>query len=460
MFKFINDKSFLKTMFALAIPITIQSFITSSLNLVDNVMVGKLGESAIASVGLANQYIFIFTLCIIGINAGASIFMSQFWGKKDIKSIKTFLGIDMTLGLVASLLFALGAFVFPEEIMSILSKDTEVIQLGSSYLRIVAISCVCTNFTQAYSSAVRSTEQPKLPMYASLIGVLTNAFLNWVFIFGNLGAPEMGIQGAAVATTIARLVEMLFILIAVYAQKNIVASKISELMNFNIGLIKTYFKTSWSVILNELIWSVGLATYSIAYARIGTNAVATMQIATTLNNMFMVLLIGVASAAAIMIGNKIGANEEDVAREYSKKISVLSVIIGFSLGIILWILAPLVLKPFNVTAETYSDTIKVLRVIAIFFSLRAFNMVMIVGVFRGGGDTKYAMALQGCTIWLYSVPMSFIGAVILEWPIYSVFFLICTEEFIKAIFQVYRFKSGKWLKNVIEDIEFSANLSI
>lgn len=457
--KIFKDKVFLSTMFALALPITIQSFITSSLNLVDNVMVGRLGEGAIASVGLANQYMFIFTLCILGINAGASIFMSQFWGKKELKNIKTFLGIDITIGLIASLLFGLIAAIFPTQIMSILSKDQEVISLGAGYLRIVAVSCLFTNFTQAYSSVLRSTEQPKVPMYASLIGVLSNAFLNWVFIFGNLGSPAMGVKGAALATTIARLIEMVFILSVVYLSKNKVAAKLSEMFNFNIELIKVYFKTSWSVIVNELIWSIGMAAYSIAYARISTNAVAAMQIVTTINSMFMVLLIGLATSASIMIGNKIGADEEVVAKEYANNIAILSVIIGLVLGVLIWVTAPLVLIPFNITSETYSDTIIVLRILAVFFALRAFNMVMIVGVFRGGGDTTFAMLLQGATVWLYSVPIAFIGATALGLTVYGVFFLICTEDFIKTFFQLRRLKSGKWLRNVIGDIDISSTIS-
>ena len=447
--KTLQDKKFLKTIFTLALPIIVQSFITTSLNLIDNVMVGRLGETAIASVGLANQYIFIFSLCIFGISSGAGIFMSQFWGKKDIKNIKTFLGIDLTIGLVASALFAAAAAFCPRVIMGIFSSDIEVINSGVTYLRIVAISCLFVNFTQGYSAALRSTGQVKLPMYGSLLGVLSNAFLNWVFIFGKLGAPELGINGAALATTIARFIEMSFILLTVYLRKNIVASKIKEMMNFGMGTIKTFFVTSWSVILNELIWSIGLSTYAIAYSKIGTAAVAAMQIANTLNNMFLVFLSGMAAAASIIIGNNIGAGDEDRALDYSHKIAKLSILAGLVLGIIVWISAPFIVKPFSVAPETAATVIKVLRVMAVFFVLRSYNMVMIVGVFRGGGDTTYAMALQGCTIWFYSVPLSFIGAMVFKFPVEVVFFLISTEDIIKAIFQSRRLKTGKWLKNVV-----------
>lgn len=450
--KVLQDKRFLKTIFTLALPIIIQSFITTSLNLIDNVMVGRLGETAIASVGLANQYIFIFSLCIFGINSGAGIFMSQFWGKKDLNKIKTFLGIDLSIGFIASSLFAIGAAFFPHIVMRIFSSDIDVINAGVSYLRIVAISCLFVNFTQGYSSALRSIGEVKLPMYGSLIGVLSNAFLNWIFIFGKFGMPALGINGAALATTIARFIEMNFILLTVYLRKNIVAAKVKEMMNFNLDTIKTYFITSWSVILNELIWSIGLSTYAVAYAKIGTTAVAAMQIANTLNNMFLVFLSGMASAASIIIGNNIGSGNEERALDYSNKIAKLSLLTGFILGIIVWITAPIVVKPFSVTAETAQNVINVLRIMGVFFTLRSYNMVMIVGVFRGGGDTTYAMALQGCTIWFYSVPLSFIGAIFLKLPVESVFLLISTEEIIKAIFQSRRLKTGKWLKNVVEGV--------
>ncbi|MGL5646253.1 MAG: MATE family efflux transporter, partial [Clostridium sp.] len=219
-----KDKMFIRTMITLAIPITLQCFVTSSLNLVDNLMIGNLGESAIAAVGLANQYFFIFMLALTGINAGASIFMAQYWGKREEKEIKKVLGLDITVGFVASTIFLLGALFLAEIIMGILSTDPVVIELGAKYLRVVSISYIFTNITMAYSSALRSTEQPKVPMRASVIGVLVNAFLNCVFIFGNLGMPEMGVMGAALATSIARGVEMLYIVLVVYVKKNIVAS--------------------------------------------------------------------------------------------------------------------------------------------------------------------------------------------------------------------------------------------
>lgn len=452
----LKDKAFIKTMLTLALPITFQNFITSSLNLVDNLMVGRLGEEAIAAVGLANQYFFIFMLCISGINAGASVFMSQYWGRKDTVNIKKVLGLDITIGFLASLIFGGAAFIAAEPIMKVLSRDIQVIELGVQYLRIIAISFIFTNFTQAFSSALRSSEQPKVPMYASLIGVLSNAFLNWIFIFGNLGAKPMGVAGAALATTIARTIEMIYIIIMVYGKSNIISSKIKELFAFDMDFVKIYFSTSTAVIANELLWSLGMTAYSIAYAQIGTSAVATMQIATTLNNMFMVLCIGLASAAAIMVGNKIGANEEEVAVDYSHKIGKVAPMLGLIIGILLWILAPQIVKPFNVEVGTFNDTVMVLRIMALICPIRSYNVVMIVGIFRGGGDTLYSTLVQLGTVWFYAVPMAFLSSTIFKVPIAFVYLLICTEEFIKICFERSRLKSGKWIKNVIAENELAA----
>lgn len=451
-----KDKKFLNSLWILAVPIVIQNFIMSSLNLVDNLMIGSLGEEAIAAVGLANQYFFVFMLSIAGITAGASIFMAQYWGKKEVAKIKSVLGLGLGVGMISSIIFAAGAFFMPRQIMSILSKDAIVIELGIQYLKVAAISYLITNITMSYSAALRSTEQPKIPMYASIIGVLCNAFLNWIFIFGNLGFEAMGVMGAALATTIARVVEMFYILAMVYFKKNNIAANFKELFNFDKEFMKLYFKTSWSVIANELIWSLGMMAYSISYARIGTNAVASMQIATTLSNLFMVISIGIAVASCVMIGNKIGAGEEELARDYAGKIGLLSPLIGATIGIMLWVFAPLIVKPFNVGAETAQMTINVLRLIAIFTPIRTFNVVMIIGVLRGGGDTTFSMFVQAGTVWLYSVPAAFIGATVIGLPLIAVYTLICLEEFIKLFFSLYRLRSGKWLKNIIsEDFQSS-----
>ncbi|WP_040214419.1 MATE family efflux transporter [Clostridium polynesiense] len=454
--KLFGDKKFFLTIFTLVIPITLQNLISSSLNMIDNMMIGRLGESEIAAVGLVNQYFFIFMLVLSGINAGTGIFMSQFWGRKDKGSIKKVLGLGLVLGTITSLIFTTVALLAPQLIMRIFTQEVQVINLGVQYLRIIAVTFMLTNITQAYSTALRCTGIAKPPMVASLIGVLVNASLNWVFIFGMMGAPAMGVAGAALATSIARLIETAFVVGYTYLYKTTAAAKLKEMLSFNMEFVKMYFRTSSSVIINEIVWALGITTYSVIYARIGISAVASMQIATTINNMFMVMGIGLATAASIMVGNKIGAGEEEEAISYATKLGILAPIVGILAGASLWICAPFVMKAFNVNADTYSATISVLKIMSAFAPLRFFNVLMIVGVFRGGGDTTYSMLVQLGTVWCFSVPVGFISAVYLKFNLPQVFFIICLEELVKVVFEAKRLRSKKWIRNVVEDLDLAA----
>ncbi|MDR7871145.1 MAG: MATE family efflux transporter [Tissierellaceae bacterium] len=451
--KVFKDKEFFLTILTLVIPITLQSLISSSLNMVDNLMIGKLGEGSIAAVGLVNQYFFIFMLCLSGINAGAGIFMSQFWGKKDVKNIRKILGLDLVLSVVVSIIFSTFAFLAPETIIKIFTKDPMVVALGKEYIMIIAITFLITSITQAYSTALRCIGIAKLPMFGSLAGVITNALLNWVLIFGHFGFPAMGVAGAAIATSIARIVEMVYILFAAYKSNDVIPCKMKEIMGFNSDFVRVYFKTSSSVIINEIVWSLGLSTYSVIYAKIGISEVASMQIANTINNMFMVLCIGLATAASIMIGNKIGEGKEDLATDYAMKLGILAPIVGLISGFGLWLAAPSIVGIFNINANTAKMTIDVLQIMSLFAPLRFFNVLMIVGVFRGGGDTTYSMLVQLGTIWLFAIPAGFIAAVYFKMSLQEVFFILTLEEVVKFGFEIRRLRSHKWLKDVSSNMD-------
>lgn len=448
-----RDKKFLMTILTLILPIALQNLISSSLNMVDNVMIGKLGESAIAAVGLVNQYFFIFMLCLSGINAGAGIFISQFWGRKDTRNIRRMLGLGIILSLTTAVLFSAFGFLSPDSIIKIFTDDPEVITLGSSYIKVISITFLITAISMSYSTALRCMGIAKPPMYASLIGIIANAFLNWILIFGNLGFTARGVVGAAIATSIARVLEMSYILFVSYRFNEVIRCKVKDLFTFNKGFISTYFKTSISVIINELVWALGITTYAIIYAKIGIKEVASMQIANTVNNMFMVFGIGLASAAAIIVGNKIGEGKADEALDYAKRLGVLAPLIGVVSGLALYIGAPQIVNIFNIENDTAKMTIEVLKIMAVFAPLRFFNVLMIVGVFRGGGDTTYSMFVQLGTVWIYSIPAGFIAAVYFKLSLPLVFFVIASEELLKVVFELKRFRSGKWIKNITLSIE-------
>lgn len=445
------DKKFIKTLMLLAIPIILQSLVTASLNLLDNLMIGSLGENEIAAVGISNQFYMLYYYTIMGITLGAGIFMSQFWGKKDVTSIHKFLGISLVVGMISTIFFAILAFFFPEMIMKIFIDENIVIEQGVAYLKMVALSYIFTTISLAYAAALRSIGQTKIPMYGSLVGLVFNGILNYIFIFGKFGAPVMGVAGAALGTTVSRFIELAFILFIIYKNKNVVAGKISQLLDFNFDLVKRYFITATPVVFNDVMWIAGITAYFIAYSKLGINATATMQIANTINNVFNIFGIGIASASAILIGNKIGAGKEEDAKEDAIKISVFGVLIGIIIGIFFFFLSPFIAMLFKITPETYENLIFVLKVMAIILPLRFFGITQIIGVLRGGGDVMYAIITELVAVWLIGVPLSFIGAVYFNLPITIVYILVCLEEPFKAIATYPRLRSGKWIKNLVKN---------
>ncbi len=445
--KFKMDKAFIKILLMLVIPITLQNLISNSLNMIDNLMIGELGENAIAAVGLVNQYFFIFMLTLSGVNAGTSIFISQYWGTNDKNSIYKVIGIGLITSIITSIIFTIFGLLIPEKIIGFFTDNQTVISLGVEYLKVISLTFILTGIGLNFSTALRCVNEANPPMFASLIGVFVNAFLNWVLIFGNLGAPVLGVKGAAIATAIARLVEFLIIMFYMKKLSKNLSLDWSKIFNINRLLVSTFFKTSTAVIVNEILWAIGNTLYSYIYAKVGIKAVASMQIATTVNNLFMVLSLGLANAAAIIVGNQIGADKEDKAIEYAMKLGALAPIVGIFIGGLLWLASPNIVGIFNIDSDTALTTINVIKIMAIFAPLRFFNLLMIVGVFRGGGDTLYSMLVQLGTVFCYAIPFGYVAAK-LNWSLEYVFLIIISEELIKILFEFSRLRSRKWIKKV------------
>ena len=314
------DREFFINMLKLAFPIMLQNLIGSSLNMVDTIMIGKLGEVEIAAVGIANQYFFFFNMILIGLSAGCSVFIAQYWGKKDFTNIKRVLGLGLVSVLFVSVIFMAVGFINPEKIISIFNKESEVISLGGKYLFIVLFSYVFTAITFLYGFSLRSTGNVFVPLIVNIMALLCNVFFNYILIFGKLGAPALGIEGAAIATLISRAVETILLLLFVYKEKGVLAASLRELTDLSIGFFKKSYKIIMPVLLNDVFWAMASLIYSVVYGRMGTGATAAVQICNTVSNMFMVVTFGIASASSIMIGNSIGEGREDQAIDYAKNL--------------------------------------------------------------------------------------------------------------------------------------------
>lgn len=449
---FKEDKKFYKRLFLITLPIVIQNLIASSLNMLDTMMIGQVGEVELASVGIANQYYFLFNLIIMGISAGCGVFIAQLWGKKDEKNIKRTLGVGLIGGVLATLVFGLIGLLIPEKIMAIFNIDPNVIEIGSEYLVIVVMSYLFTSITFNYAAALRSVGNTVLPMWASFIGLLTNGFLNYVLIFGKFGAPVLGVKGAALATVTARIFECTIILIGVYSKNNVLRAKLSEFVGISKDVFKGLYKVTLPIILNEACWGLGNVTYAAIYGRIGTGASASIQICTTIMNLFMIITFGLANASVVIIGNEIGANREEEGKIYAKRISKLAIIVSIILAGILALSSSSILSMFNVSENVKRDSLYILYIYSAILIIRVYNAVMIVGVLRGGGDATYGSLVQGITLWCIGIPLAFIGAFVIKLPVYLVVLMTFAEEAIKVVIMLKRFKSGKWIHNMVKDI--------
>lgn len=446
------DKKFNKSLLIIALPITFQNLIGSSLNMIDTLMIGKVGENEIAAVGLANQVFLVILMAMVGISSGTSIFISQFWGKKDVVNIRKMLGVALIGSMGTTLIATIVVLMYPHKVMRFFTPDLVIINLGAEYLTVVAISYIFTAITIAYSFSLRSIGQTRIPLVVNIIAVLINIAGNYIFIFGKLGSPALGVAGAALGTTIARVCEMVILVSVIYWRKGVLAAKFKELIDISKHLIIRVAKPITLVVLNELCWGFGVVVYAAAYGHISAGASASIQISNTITNLSTVMVFGMASAAATMVGNKIGAGQEEEGKLYAKRIAIMAALWGIIMSGVLALSASAIVGTFSISEQVARSSRIVLYITSALLVLRTFNITMIVGIQRGGGDAKAGLIIEASSMWLVGVPMALIGSFVLGWPVEAVVALVSIEEITKAILCMYRFRSGKWVNNIISDI--------
>jgi len=447
-----GDREFLGTMLRLAAPLALQQLAWASLGAVDVLMIGQLGETALAGVALANQVFFLLSLLVFGIGTGAAVFGAQFWGRRDLPHVRKILGLALVLGLAGSSIFTCLAVFAPHYVLGIYSQDPQVISVGGDYLRIVGLSYVVTTITLTYSYVLRSTGDVKTPMLVSLVALVLKTGLGYLLIFGHLGLPTMGTDGAAIATAVARYAECGVLLVVVYGRRLPVAARLRELFGWSRALVKGFVITALPVIVSEMGWAFGVTTYNAIYAHIGTDAIAAVNIAATIEGIIFVFLASLANACAVMVGNQIGAGQEEKASEYAYRYLVIGPVTAVVLGISVMLASAWILSFYNITAGTFSSARYTLIVLGALFWTKGVNMMTIVGILRGGGDTRYALAAEMISVWLVGVPLALFGAFVLHLPVQWVVLMALCEEVIKVFITVARVLSGRWVHNVVAHI--------
>lgn len=449
----IDRRHFLKTVAVVAAPISIQSLIGSSLNLVDNLMIGHLGELPLNAVGISVQIFFVYWMFVFGFASGAATFISQFYGVRDFVNIRRSCGFTLTVAFGMGMLFFLAAEFFPEYILRVFTRFPEVIEAGAVYVRIGAPCFLLVPVIQAFTVTLRATQQTIQPLVASAVALCLNTLMNYVLIYGKLGMPAMGVAGAALATVISRCVEMSIILFLVFGRRNVIAGPLKEFFSFSRELAGRIVRNAVPTTINETMWGLGTALYVAAFARISITAGAAVQACNTINNLFSMAAFSIGDAVLILVGQKLGEGRKDEAYEMSKILLKLSVIVGIVLGALTICFGRPILSLFDFTEEGAADAWHILIVYAATLWMEVYNATMVTGCLRCGGDTRFAMVTEVSSVWLIGVPAAFITSLWLGWPVWAAVLAVKLEGVVKGIILTARYISRKWLNTVIEGIE-------
>lgn len=446
-----KDKLFYKSIIDISIPIAIQNLITVSVNMADTVMLGRLGEVELSAAAIANHLFFILMVLMFGISGGSNVMCSQYYGKKDIKSIHKIVTITYWLSIALSILFVLVAMVMPGAFMKLFTDDVAVISMGEKYIRIVSISYVFYSLTVSTVGLLRSVKTVKIPMIIHSISLFINIFLNYILIFGRFGISPLGIKGAAIATVISRIIEFFIIFIYIIFKESKVKYRLNYVLKIDKLIFNDYIKVTSPIFFNELCWSVGSSMISIIVGRMGTSVVAANSINNVVNQFATLFIQGLSSASSVIIGNTIGRGNYKKVKEYANTISILSIIVGIISASIIYFCKDVILGFYNISQETKLISKEIMTATAIVALFRSLSSNLMMGVLRGGGDNKYVFKYEMIFMWGLSIPLGFISAFVFNLPIPIVFFLLKSDEILKGIVGFIRVKSGNWINDVTRD---------
>ncbi len=443
-----DKKEFYRKVFVLVLPMALQNLINVGVTSSDVIMLGRVGEKVLSGASLGGQIYFIMTLIFFGLTSGASVLTAQYWGKRDRDTIEKILGMTLRLSVLVSLTFTIVTLCIPQYLMKIFTSDPEVVVQGAKYLRIVCFSYLPASLTMVYLNVMRSIERVAISTLVYFISFLANIVLNAIFIFGLFGVPAMGVSGAALGTTIARLIELGIVIFYSTVYNKEVKVRLRYVISTEKWLFLDFMHFSLPVVINEMLWGLGTSTNAAILGHLGSAVTAANSVAQVIRQLAMVICFGLANATAILIGKSIGEGKMEQAKEYGRHFKNLSIVLGLCGAVVVLIARPVVMSFMTVSEEAMGYMGVMLFVMAYYVICQAFNTTMIVGVFRAGGDTKYGLMVDTTTMWCGSIILGFIAAYVLKLNVTAVYMIVMCDELLKIPLCIYRYKSYQWLKDV------------
>lgn len=449
---FALNKAFFISLCTIALPIAFQNVIGLAVNLMDNLMLGKLGDVAMAAASLGGQPFFILMIIGFGFSSGGSVLIAQYWGKGDKDVIKQVISLTMRFILVISIIFTAVAFFFAEPIMRLYSTEPDVIAAGTSYLSLLCFSFVFYSTTNCFLSCLRAVELVRASSIIYGISLFINVFFNYIFIFGHLGAPALGVRGAAVGTVIAHFCELIMAIVYMYFIEDRIYMRLSDFLKFNKDLFADFLRYSLPVAGNELIWSVGFSATTLIIGRIGSHFVAANSIASIVFQIAGAFTFGIGGAAAVMCGKCIGSGKtETEAQKLANSLILVGIAVGTMAGALIFFTGRSFAELFNVSQPAKELAVQMMIVLSVFSPLAAIDCVTIIGILRGGGDTKTSLFIDCSGVWFVGIPLGVIFGLWLKIPPVFVYILLRSDTIYKTILGLLRVNSRKWIRNITRD---------
>ncbi len=442
------DKTFLLTLVTLMVPMILQNLLTLGTQMMDSIMLGQLGQNELSASSLANQPFFIFNLLIFGMASGSSVLNAQFWGKRDIRSIKIIISICLKVAFTVSILLAAVVMLFPRAVMAVYTNDQAVIELGAQYLQVIGWCYIFHGIASTLLTSIRSVGIVRVAVVDSVFALVCNTSLNYILIFGKLGFPALGVRGAAIATVITRIGEVAIVLTYLLFIDKKLKFRPRDLAAFEMGLLKNYLKNGLPVAFNEVFWSIGVSIQSMILGRLGADAVSASQMSSIVQQFATVFIFGVANAAAIIIGNDIGAGRMEEAKSRIRAFRWIAVWVGlFAAGVILVLSRPVV-GFYNVPEETKELALQMLRMLSVIVLFVSQTGIGVVGLLRGGGDPRFGVFVDLCGLWLFAVPAALLAAFVFHAPVLAVYLCSKLDEPVKLVMLTWRMRNDRWIKDV------------
>ena len=455
--RFIGNKTFYKMVLAVAVPIVIQNGITNFVNLLDNVMVGQLGTESMSGVAIANQLIFVFNLCIFGGLSGAGIFGAQYYGSGNHDGVRQTFRFKLYIIAILSTVFLTAFLTKDADLLSLYLHQSEgggdlalTLSEGQIYLRIMLLGLIPFALNNAYVGTLRETGETLLPMKAGITAVLVNLVFNWLLIFGHLGFPELGVAGAAIATVLSRYVELAIVMFWTHThkEKNKFIVGAYRSLHINKDIVYRIVRKGWPLLLNEVLWSIGMTTITQCYSTRGLSAVAAVNITSTLSNLFRIVVMASGNSIAILVGQRLGAGRMDEARDVDNKLIFASCSLCAVIGLVLFATAPLFPEMYNTTADVKAIACVLLRVVACVLPLQAFNNAAYFTL-RAGGKTFITFIFDSMFIWCVSLPAAFYCAHFTGLNVMNMYGIVQGLEIVKTTLGFVLIKKGSWLSNIV-----------